>query len=76
VIAGVVLLPPWMGDRHLNTASNRGCAILYMIWSTLVWASACLAVTKGRESVEGAVLGAVSTLGFIMEVLLPPSTVP
>lgn len=51
----------------------RTYSIIFIVWTGLIWAGAHLAVKKGRELVEGAVLGALGPLGFIIEVLLPPS---
>ena len=47
-------------------------SFLFVIWGGLIYASAYLAVKKGRELVEGAILGAFGPIGFIIEVLLPP----
>ncbi len=75
VIAGLVLMNSWDG-RGSQAATHRSYTVLYLLWSTLIWASAHLAVKKGRELIEGAVLGAFGPLGFIIEVLLPPSKDP
>jgi hypothetical protein len=62
------------GENDPYRISKTAYGFLYLTWSTLVWASAYLAVKKGRELVEGAVLGALGPLGFIIEVLLPSQT--
>jgi hypothetical protein len=69
-LAACILLFVWVEGNPYRT-SMTAYAFLYMTWSTLVWASAYLAVEKGRELVEGAVLGAFGPLGFIIEVQLP-----
>ena len=54
-----------------QTGANIAYSVLFLLWGGLIWASAYLAFRKGREVVEGAVLGAFGPLGFIIEVLLP-----
>ena len=48
-----------------------GYFVLYVLWGSLAVAGAHLAVRKGRDLVEGAVLGAFGPLGFLIEVFLP-----
>ena len=56
---------------HQGGEALFACSVLFLPWGGLIWASAYLAFRKGREVVEGAVLGAFGPLGFIIEVLLP-----
>jgi hypothetical protein len=46
--------------------------VVFAIWGGLIYSGAHLAFKKGRELLEGAVLGAFGPIGFIIEVLLPP----
>jgi len=74
LIAGGVIAAHWdaPGPRSENEM-YISWSVVYILWSGLIWAGAHLAVKKGRELVEGAVLGAFGPLGFIIEVLLPAS---
>jgi uncharacterized membrane protein len=58
--------------NHATRSEYRVYAFGVDLWGGLVLASGTLAVKKGRELLEGAVLGAFGPLGFIVEVLLPP----
>lgn len=49
---------------------------LYVVMGALILATSYLAIKKGREFVEGAVLGSFGPIGFIIEVLLPPIDSP
>lgn len=56
----------------LWSPENRVRALLFLVWGGLILGSTTLALKKGRELIEGAILGAFGPLGFIIEVLLPP----
>jgi hypothetical protein len=45
--------------------------VVFVVWGGLIWSGAYLAVKKGREMIEGALLGVFGPLGLVIEVLLP-----
>ena len=71
VIAVLVIISNWGQYPRQQADANVAYSVLFLLWGGLIWASAHLAFRKGREVVEGAVLGAFGPLGFIIEVLLP-----
>jgi hypothetical protein len=71
VIAVLVIILNWGQSPHQQADANVGYSVLFLLWGGLIWASAYIAFRKGREVIEGAVLGAFGPLGFIIEVLLP-----
>jgi hypothetical protein len=70
-VAVLVILLNWGQYPHQQSDANVGYSVLFLLWGGLIWASAYIAFRKGREVIEGAVLGAFGPLGFIIEVLLP-----
>ena len=71
VIAVFVIFGNLADYPRQQTGAYIAYSVLFLLWGGLIWASAYLAFRKGREVVEGAVLGAFGPLGFIIEVLLP-----
>jgi hypothetical protein len=73
ISAGVLLnyktSPNW---ARVSLYENMICAVVFILWGGLIYSGAYLAEQKGRQAIEGAVLGALGPLGFIVEVLLPP----
>jgi hypothetical protein len=70
-VIAVLVITSNLGQYPGQQASHVAYSVLFLLWGGLIWASAYLAFRKGREVVEGAVLGAFGPLGFIIEVLLP-----
>jgi hypothetical protein len=70
-IAVLVIILNWGQYPPQQAEANVAYSVLFLLWGGLIWASAHLAFRKGREVVEGAVLGAFGPLEFIIEVLLP-----
>ena len=71
-IAVLMIFANWEGyTRQEGGGAIFAYSMFFLLWGGLIWASAYLAFRKGREVVEGAVLGAFGLLGFIIEVLLP-----
>jgi hypothetical protein len=71
-IVAVVILVGDAGQTSNSKSGYAGFALAFLLWGWLILSSTYLALTKGRELVEGVVLGAFGPLGFIIEVLLPP----
>lgn len=71
VIAVVILLVD-AAQPSYSKGGYSGFALLFILWGGLILGSVTLALRKGREFVEGVILGAFGPLGFIIEVLLPP----
>jgi len=70
LIPSVIVVLIYIGEPSNSPYMIYG--VLFALWGGLVYCGAYLAVKKGREPVEGAVLGAFGPIGFIIEVLLPP----
>ena len=71
-IAVLMIFANWEGyTRQEGGGAIFAHSVFFLLWGGLIWASAYLAFRKGREVVEGAILGAFGPLGFIIEVLLP-----
>jgi len=57
-----VHFPSWRTETGGRKHANVAYSVLFLLWGGLIWASAHLAFRKGREVVEGAVLGAFGPL--------------
>jgi len=75
IVGAAIALIAICGNLEGHDSESRAYityAVLYLLWGGLICATAHVAFRKGREVVEGAVLGTFGPLGFIIEVLLPP----
>jgi hypothetical protein len=72
VAASVFVMLSRGGSAYPSDRSAVSYAVLFVLWGGLAMSSAYLAIRKGREIVEGLILGLFGPLGFIIEVLLPP----
>jgi hypothetical protein len=57
------------GSYDLQVASR--CFVL-ILWVGSVLIGCQLSINKGRDPLEGAVLGTLGPLGLVIEILLPP----
>lgn len=80
ILGSIVSVPTLLHDATCSHSYDQsgymGFALLFLLWGGLIFAGSLIAVKKGREFVEGMVLGAFGPIGFIIEVLLPPGTNP
>jgi hypothetical protein len=74
IVAGLIVITDMYKYQYSKTGYT-GHAVLFLIWGGLIIGSSHLALKKGREFVEGMILGAFGPLGFIIEVLLPPAKI-